>query len=101
MVQRRAGRGLKSAEMALEPDARIPKKARRALELVGKALEQAGRAVGPAGRTLEPSGRPRASWEGRLGGPERGRIKRKLSGMWWYHRSSTPMGPLPNTVPHA
>ena len=43
MVQRRAGRGLKSAGRAMEPSGRVPKKARRALELVGKALEPAGR----------------------------------------------------------
>ena len=57
---------------------RVPKKARRALELVGKALEPAVRAVGPAGRAPEPAGRPRASWEGRLRGPGRGRRKKKL-----------------------
>ena len=101
MVQTRAGRGLKSAGRAMEPAGRVPKKARRALELVGKALEPAVRAVGPAGRALEPAGRPRASWEGRLRGPGKGRGKKTVSGMLWYHRSSSPMGPLPNTVPHA
>ena len=60
---------------------RVPKKARRALELVGKALEPAVRAVGPAGRAPEPAGRPRASWEGRLRGPGRGRRKKNC---FWY-----------------
>ena len=72
MVQRGAGRGLKIAGRAIEPAGRVPRKARRALELVGKALEPAVRAVGLVGR-------PRASWEGRLRGPGRGRRKKN-----WY-----------------
>ena len=58
----------------------------------------------PAERPLEPAGRPGATWEGQLGvlggGAERDReterqTEQSVPGMWWYHRSSSPTGPLP------
>ena len=76
MVQRRPGRGLEPAWRALEP---------------------AGRALEPAGRALEPPGRPGASWEAE-GGTEKKTDRQKeqsVTSMWWYHRSSSPTGPLP------
>ena len=41
---------------------------------------------------------PEASWEGLRARWEGGkkREKRSVPVIWWYHRSSSPMGPLPN-----
>ena len=53
---------------------------------------------------MKPAGRPGATWEGQLGARggdgdrqrEREReTERSVPGMWWYHRSSSPTGPLP------
>ena len=96
---RRAGGGLEPAERALEPAGRVSEPARRALEPAKRASEPTGRALEQAGRVLEPTGRPRASWEGQLrgrgGGTEKKGRERGVTGMWWYHRSSSPTGPLP------
>ena len=71
--------------------------ARRALELVGRVSEQAKRA-------LESAGRPGALWKDQLGarGGRRQTDRQKerekeqsVTSMWWYHRSSSPTGPLP------
>ena len=43
----------------------------------------------PAGRALEPAGRPQG------GDGERKRENGENPPMWWYHRSSSPTGPLP------
>ena len=102
-VSEPAGRTLEPAGRALEPAGRVSEQARRALEPAGRALEPAERASEPAGRALEPAGRPGASWEGQLrgrGGTETEREKERkkeqsFTSMWWYHRSSSPMGPLP------
>ena len=76
---------------------------------VERPLEPAERALKPAERA-ERAWRPlEASWEAwsHLGGPaerpgegrEREREReRSVPGMWWYHRSSSPMEPLPKSV---
>ena len=93
------------AGRALEPGERALESARRVSGLAGRALM---RALEPAERALESAGRPfEASWEARsnLGGPagnsRGGHREREIDtewsvpGMWWYHRSSSPTGPLP------
>ena len=71
----------------------------RVLEPAGRVSEQARRAVEPARRGQEPAGRPGASWEdqlrGRGGGMEKKEREQGVTGMWWYHRSSSPTGLLP------
>ena len=90
-----AGRALEPAGRASEPAGRTPGPA-------GRSLEPAGRSLEPAGRALEPAGRPGASWEGQLRGQggdgDRQTDRQKeqsVTSMWWYHRSSSPTGPLP------
>ena len=64
----------------------------RASEPMGRASEPAERAPKPARRASETGGRPRG-----VGAEEKESKKKKQSvpGMWWYHRSSFPTGPLP------
>ena len=59
----------------------------RALGPAGRASEPAGRALEPAGRALDPAGRP---WEGGMETTNMENIP-----VWWFYRSSSPMGPLP------
>ena len=101
MIQRRAGRGLEPAGRISEPAVRASEPAGRALEPAGRALEPAERASEPAGRALEPARRPGASWVGQLrgqGGDGDRQTEREkeqsVTSMWWYHRSSSPTGPL-------
>ena len=95
-----AGRALEPAGRASEPAGRTLEPAGRALEPAGRVSEQARRALEPAGRALEPAGRPGASWEGQLrgqGGDGDRQREQSVTSMWWYHRSSSPTGPLPKS----
>ena len=105
-----AGRALEPAEKALESARRVSELAQRALEPARRALEPTERALESAGRgsealsqsQLEGPFKPAGSF---LGGPaersEKGGTEKKkkkersVPGMRWYHRSSSPTGPLP------
>ena len=58
----------------------------------GRALEPAERASEPAERASETGGRPR---EGGTETERERQTEQSILGMWWYHMSSSPMGPLP------